>query len=140
VRRRRGHTYTETDTGKGYKHGLGSFTWVNKLMYSAFMSWLTFTSQHFIKPVSAAGRLYLMIVCFVWLGLVAAYTANLATIFTTAAIPVQTISYIQDMVAKGAKLCVKVRVCGFTGLGERRSQSNPLCMGLASGPNPPGML
>ena len=37
-------------------------------------------AQHFVTPVSAAGRLYTAIFTFVCLGLVASYTANLATV------------------------------------------------------------
>ncbi|GBF99964.1 hypothetical protein Rsub_12657 [Raphidocelis subcapitata] len=92
---------------KGYKKGLGSHTWANKLGYVGFSTWLAFTSGHFITPVSAAGRIYTMVLCFVFLALVSAYTANLATIFTTAALPVQAISNINDAVAQGARVCIK---------------------------------
>ncbi|KAI8475435.1 MAG: hypothetical protein J3K34DRAFT_404944 [Monoraphidium minutum] len=108
-RRRKGdaQSFAAPSKPKGHKSGLGSHTWANKFAYSSFSSWLTFTTGHFVTPVSAAGRLFTMVVTFVCLGLVAAYTANLATIFTTAALPVQGIGNINDLVARGARLCVK---------------------------------
>lgn len=84
-----------------------SKTWLDKLAYSGFKAWLLFLRQTMLMPVSAAGRLYSMALVFICLCLVASYTAKLASIFTTAALPAPGVRSIEELIAIGGRLCVK---------------------------------